>query len=257
VREAVEVMQRIWDREPFHFEGDYFTAGWPEDEDQSLDSDHEHLLADFRPWGTGEALSPAAGPPAGPRAKLEIAVTGLSKDSPSITLAGENNWIPVSIFSGSAILKTQWETYERAALAAGHTPDRSRWHVSQDVFVADTDAEAKKRAIEGGLGYCWEKYLWPIFNRFGLLEGIIEDKGATASEVTIEWIAENVWICGSPETCTRKLNELFEFTGGWGTLQVQGHDYVDDPAPWIESLNRIAKEVAPNIVLPAPVSAGS
>jgi alkanesulfonate monooxygenase SsuD/methylene tetrahydromethanopterin reductase-like flavin-dependent oxidoreductase (luciferase family) len=266
VREAMHVMELTWqasgDRKPFHYEGKYYKAGWPEEEAGSsyqaggadLEADEEHLIADFRPWGTGEDLGPPQGPPGGRRAKLEIAVTGLSKNSPSMKFAGERGFIPVSIYSGASFLKTHWDTYAAAALANGHTPDRSRYHVSQDVFVADTDAEAKRRAMGGGLGYCWEKYLWPIFNRFGLLEGFIADKGATAADVDLEWIADNVWVCGSPETCVRKINELFEFTGGWGTLQVQSHDYYDDPAPWIESMNRIVKEVAPHIKLPQTAS---
>jgi alkanesulfonate monooxygenase SsuD/methylene tetrahydromethanopterin reductase-like flavin-dependent oxidoreductase (luciferase family) len=249
VREAMYAMERVWEREPFFFEGDYYKAGWPEEEVQE-DATQQHLIADYRPWGTGEDLGPPAGPPAGQRAKLEIAVTGLSENSSSLRFAGENNWIPVSIYSGSAILKSQWDTYESAALGNGHTPERSKWHVSQDILVADTDKEAKKRAMEGGLGYCWEQYLWPIFNRFGLLEGFVRDRGADPADVDLEWIADNVWVCGSPETCVRKLNDLFEFTGGWGTLQVQSHDYYDDPAPWIESMNRIVNEVAPHIKLP-------
>jgi hypothetical protein len=31
--------------------------------------------------------------------------------------------------------------------------------VSQTVLVADTDAEDKKRTLDGGIGYCWEHYL--------------------------------------------------------------------------------------------------
>jgi alkanesulfonate monooxygenase SsuD/methylene tetrahydromethanopterin reductase-like flavin-dependent oxidoreductase (luciferase family) len=66
----------------------------------------------------------------------------------------------------------------------------------------------------------------------------------------MDWICDNVWIVGSPDTVARKLNELFELTGGWGTLQVEVHDYMDDPDPWFESLERLVKEVAPQVKLP-------
>jgi 3,6-diketocamphane 1,6-monooxygenase len=234
VRESMEIMEKVWAREPFHYEGKFWRGGFPEEAPAEKEGDEQHKIKDYSPWG----------------GKIDIAVTGLSVNSPSMRFAGERGWMPVSIFSGSSILKTHWETYEKAALANGHTPDRSRYHVSQTVFVADTDEEAKRGAMQGGIGYCFEHYLWPIWERFGLLDGFIADKGAQKSDVDLEWICDNVWIVGSPETCVNKLNELFEFTGGWGTLQVESHDYMDDPKPWMESLERIAKEVAPNVKLP-------
>lgn len=234
-RECFEIMQKVWAREPFHYEGKYLTGGFPEESDEvKYEGDEQHKIADHSPWN----------------GKFEIAVTGLSRESPSMKFAGENGFMPVSIFSGSSILKSHWEIYEKNCLENGHTPDRSKYHVSQTMMVADTDAEAKKRALEGGIGYCWEHYLVPIWERFGLLEGFVEDKGAHPSDVNLEWICDNVWIVGSPETCTRKLNELFEFCGGWGTLQVEVADYMDEPEPWFESLDRLSKEVAPNVKLP-------
>jgi 3,6-diketocamphane 1,6-monooxygenase len=241
VREAFEIMKRVWQREPFHYEGQYYSGGFPEEAEATEEGDEQHKIADHSPWG----------------GQLDIAVTGLSPDSPSIRFAGENGFMPVSIFSGSSILKRHWDIYENAALENGHPADRSRYHVSQTVFVADTDAEAKRRALEGGIGYCWQHYLWPIWERFDLLSGFVADKGARPEDVDLEWICDNVWIVGSPETCIRKLNELFEFTGGWGTLQIEAHDYMDDPDPWFESLQRIANEVASHVKLPETASAGA
>ena len=48
-----------------------------------------------------------------------------------------------------------------------------------------------------------------------------------------------------------KINSLFEQVGGWGTLQIESHDYYDGPSPWFHSLELAAKEVAPRISLPA------
>lgn len=241
VRESLEIMKRVWKREPFHFKGKFWNAGYPE-EVHGTDADaDQHRLADYSPYG----------------GHLDIAVTGLSANSPSIRFAGENGFIPVSIFSGSKILKMHWDIYERAALENGHVPDRSRYHVSQDVFVAETDKEAKRRAMEGGLGHCWQQYLWPIYKRFGLLDGYIVDKGGDPDNITLDWIADNVWIVGSPETVREKLEALFDFTGGWGTLQVQTHDYMDDPEPWMQSIRLIAQEVAPKITSPLRRASGA
>jgi alkanesulfonate monooxygenase SsuD/methylene tetrahydromethanopterin reductase-like flavin-dependent oxidoreductase (luciferase family) len=240
VRESLEIMEKIWKREPFFQKGQFWSAGYPEEVESAAEHD-DHALADFSPWG----------------GKLDIAVTGLSVNSPSIRFAGERGFMPVSIYSGSSILKTHWETYEKAALENGHKPDRSKYHVSQTVFVAETDKEAKKLALEGGIGYAFQRYLWPIWERFGMLEGFVADAGAEMSDVDLEWICDNVWIVGSPETVTEKLNKLYEFTGGWGTLQVESHDYMDDPEPWFQSMRLIAQEVAPKIKLPFATSTAS
>jgi alkanesulfonate monooxygenase SsuD/methylene tetrahydromethanopterin reductase-like flavin-dependent oxidoreductase (luciferase family) len=239
VRESLEIMEKIWKREPFYFEGEFWNAGYPE-ETHGDEGDDQHMLADYSPWG---GVAP------------EIAVTGFSAKSPSMQFAGERGFRPMSIFSGLDALKTHWETYSTAAEANGHVADRSRYHVSQTVFVADTDKEAKRLVMEGPIGHCFERYLIPIWWRFGMMDGFIKDAGAHKSDVDLEWVVDNVFCVGSPDTVVDKISTLFEASGGWGTLQVESHDYYDDPAPWFNSLDLIAKEVAPKISLPTPISA--
>ncbi|WP_185267522.1 LLM class flavin-dependent oxidoreductase [Halopseudomonas xiamenensis] len=234
VRESLSIMEKIWKREPFFYEGKYWDAGYPE-ELEGDDGDEQHKLADFSPWG-GKAP--------------EIAVTGFSYNSPSIRLAGERNFKPVSIFSGLDALKKHWEVYSEAAIAAGHIPDRARHAVSQTVFCAETDKEAKRLVMEGPIGYCFQRYLIPIWHRFGMMDGFAKDAGIDPADADLEFLVDNVFVVGSPETVTEKINALFAATGGWGTLQVEVHDYYDDPAPWFQSLEMISKEVAPKIALP-------
>src|SRR5207247_10389392 len=93
VRESLEITTRVWKREPFHYQGKYFTGGYPEEAKAEHEGDEQHKLADHSPWG----------------GKLDIAVTGLSPESPSMRFAGESGYMPVSIFSGSSTLKRHWE----------------------------------------------------------------------------------------------------------------------------------------------------
>ncbi|MBD1551511.1 LLM class flavin-dependent oxidoreductase [Pseudomonas typographi] len=234
VRESLQIMEKIWKREPFFHEGKFWKAGYPEEERVEEGGDEQHMLADFSPWG----------------GKPDIAVTGFSFNSPSMRLAGERGFKPVSIFSGLDALKSHWDTYSEAAVKAGYTPLRSNHAVSQTVFVADTDKEAKRLVMEGPIGYCFQRYLIPIWWRFGMMDGFIKDKGASAKDVDLEWLVDNVFIVGSPDTVAEKINTLFAKAGGWGTLQVEAHDYVDDPSPWFKSLELISREVAPKIKLP-------
>lgn len=235
VRESLEIMEKIWKREPFWFEGKYWNAGFPEEEEAVTEEDEQHKLADFSPYGGGFP---------------EFAVTGFSYNSPSMQLAGERNFKPVSIYSGLDALKRHWEVYSEANIKAGFTPDRSRHSVSQTVFVADTDAEAKKEVMEGPIGYCFNRYLIPIWRRFGMMDGFAKDAGIDPDKADLEFLVDNVFVVGSPDTVVEKINELFAKCGGWGTLQIECHDYYDDPAPWFHSLELAAKEVAPRIKLP-------
>lgn len=235
VRESLFIMEKIWKREPFFYEGKFWSAGYPEEEPAVTEEDEQHMLADYSPYGGGFP---------------EFAVTGFSAKSPSMKLAGERNFKPVSIYSGLEALKQHWEIYSEANIKAGFTPDRQRHAVSQTVFCADTDAEAKQLVMEGPIGYCFDRYLIPIWRRFGMMDGFAKDNGVDSLDIDLEFLVDKVFVVGSPDTVVDKLSHLFEQTGGWGTLQVEAHDYYDDPSAWFKSLEMISKEVAPRVKVP-------
>ena len=235
VRESLMIMEKIWKREPFFHEGKFWNAGFPEEQKAHTEEDEQHRLANYAPWGGSFP---------------EIAVTGFSRNSPSMRLAGERNFKPVSIFSGLDALKRHWEIYAEANIKAGYTPDRQRHAVSQTVFVADSDTEAKRLVMEGPIGHCFNRYLIPIWRRFGMMDGFAKDAGIDPAKADLEFLVDHVFIVGSPDTCVEKINELFHACGGWGTLQIESHDYYDDPAAWFHSLELAASEVAPRISLP-------
>lgn len=235
VRESLLIMEKIWKREPFFYEGKFWSAGFPHEEPAVTEEDEQHLLANYSPYGGGFP---------------EFAVTGFSANSPSMKLAGERNFKPVSIYSGLDALKRHWEIYSEANIKAGFTPVRQRHAVSQTVFCADTDAEAKRLVMEGPIGYCFTRYLIPIWRRFGMIDGFARDFGVDPLSVDLEFLTDNVFVVGSPDTVVEKLTHLFDQTGGWGTLQVEAHDYYDDPSAWFKSLELISKEVAPRVKVP-------
>lgn len=228
--EALDLMEKVWRREPFREKGQFFQAGFPGPNDMPA---YSVEIANNSPWGGREAM--------------EVAVTGLSMNSSSMKFAGERNYSPISFFGGTPQMKAHWDTWAAAAQSKGFTADRSRYRVCRDIFIADSDAEAKRRAIEGGLGNTWRNYLFPIYKKFGLFEGLIKDSGQNVTPDTIDedFLAEHVWLCGKPETVIRKLQRLVEQTGGWGQICANSHDNLDNPAAWNESLQRLAKEVVP------------
>jgi len=242
VRESLEIMERIWKREPFKHVGKYYKAGFPEDplKKSGADTEHlAHLLSDFSPYG----------------GSLEVVVSGISPNSPSIKFAGARGYHPISVFTGATTLANHWEVYQQSALANGHTPDRRHHRVSADIFVAETDKEARRLALNGPIGYCWEHYLLPLYMRFNLLDSHIADKKVNKADIDLEWLCDNVWIVGSPATVREKIEALMDkTTGGWGTMLMPMYDAMDEPEPWFNSLKLFAQEVTPKINLPFKMS---
>lgn len=233
--EALALMERVWERKPFCEKGKYFQAGFP-----GPDTMPEY-------W-----VDIANNNPFGGRDNMEIAVTGLSMNSKSMMFAGSRDYSPISFFGGTPQMKAHWDTWSEANEKAGFTPDRRRYRVCRDVFIADTDEEARRLVRKTGMMNTWNKYLKEIYVKFGLFDGIIHDSGMniTPDEIDDEFLIEHVILCGSPETVIEKLEKLADACGGWGQIVANQHDSIDDPKPWEESLRRLASEVCPKVKMP-------
>ena len=82
VRESLFIMEKIWKREPFFYEGKFWSAGFPEEEPAQTEEDEQHMLADYSPYGGGFP---------------EFAVTGFSENSPSMKLAKSRFHLQLSL----------------------------------------------------------------------------------------------------------------------------------------------------------------
>ncbi len=233
--EALALMEKVWERKPFKEKGQYFQAGFPGPETMP---EYWVELADNSPYGGRE--------------NLEIAVTALSQNSKSMEFAGSRNYSPISFFGGTPQMRAHWETWASSMEKAGHKPERKRFRVCRDIFIADTDAEAKRLVRKTGLMRTWHHYLKEIYVKFGLFNGIIADSGVdiTPDAIDEDFLIDHVILCGSPETVIEKLEGLADKVGGWGQIVANQHDSLDDPKPWEESLRRLAIEVCPKVNMP-------
>ena len=238
--EAMHLMERVWEGKPFKEKGQFFQAGFPGPDTMP---EYHVEIADNSPFGG--------------RDKLEVAVTALSMKSPSMKFAGENNYSPISFFGGTAQMKAHWNTWSEAMEKAGHTPERQRFRVCRDVFIADTDAEARRLVRKTGLMETWQKYLKDMYVKFNLFAGIIADSGIdiTPEAIDEDYLIDHVILCGSPDTVREKLEGLADKCGGFGQIVAIQHDSIDDPKPWEESLRRLASEVCPKVRLPGELVA--
>ena len=221
--EALEIMLAIWTREgPFRIEGKYWTLDMPGYTDE---------------W-RGPHLRPLQQP------HPPLAIVGMQPTSPSLAEAGRRGLQPISQELGVDVLRQHWATYSQSAIDAGREPKRDDWRVLRDIFVAETDAEAMLCVLEGGMGATWRAHTLGAFKAMGfgqLLAPVAED------ELTVEYLAENFWLIGSPDTVVEKITALYEETGGFGTLLSLAYDYMDDPEPYRRSFELLGREVAPRL----------
>jgi len=101
------------------------------------------------------------------------------------------------------------------------------------------------------LGRAWREYLLPVYKQVGLMERLIPDPSIDPLSVDVDYLVDHVWIVGSPDTVVEKLEASQEANGGYGTTLVFAHDFMDDPAPWNQSMMLLTKEVGPRVAVPA------
>jgi len=177
-----------------------------------------------------------------------IAVAGISEGSGTLMIAGERNWIPMSInLVAKQILRSHWKAVEEGAQKAGMIADRSKWRVARDVYVAETTEQARREAIEGTLGRDFKEYFFRLVPKIrGSLDIFKTDTSISDSDVTLDYMIDNMWIVGSPDDVARKIRELYEYLGGFGVLLVMGHEWRPRDK-WVRSMTLLTREVMPKL----------
>jgi alkanesulfonate monooxygenase SsuD/methylene tetrahydromethanopterin reductase-like flavin-dependent oxidoreductase (luciferase family) len=72
------------------------------------------------------------------------------------------------------------------------------------------------------------------------------DPNMPDSDVTVEYLIDNIFIVGSPQEVTEKLSAMEESVGGFGTLMAMGHEW-EPEGFWKTSLGLLKQEVLPKI----------
>ena len=66
------------------------------------------------------------------------------------------------------------------------------------------------------------------------------------SEVTPEYLVDNVFIVGSPADVAEKLDTLYEKVGGFGVLLTMGHEW-HPREKWLQSMDMLKNDVMPKL----------
>ncbi len=177
-----------------------------------------------------------------------IAVAGITENSGTLRIAGQKGWIPMSInFVTKNVLKTHWASVEEGAINGGLNPDRPKWRIARDIYVAETREEAINEVKNGTLGRDFTDYFFKIVPKIrGNLDIFKFDKSMPDSGVTIDYMIENQWIVGSPDDVTEKIKELYDYVEGFGCLLVMGHEWKPKDK-WQKSMRLLVEEVMPRL----------
>ena len=231
-RESLEIILKIWeDQGPFEYKGKYWNI---EVTDTMFGTLHFFLTPYQKPH-----------PP--------IGVASLSYKSTTLMLAGEKGFIPMSLAFNTDFCRSHWEAIEEGAQRSGRTPSRKDWRLVRDVFIADTDEEARDQAVNGMIGRVWNDYLLGLFGAFDLMSVFKHDPEVPDAAVDVEYLADHMWLIGSPETVEKKLRKLYSDVGGFGVLLVLTYDHWQNQQGWEKSTRLLAQEVMPRLADLQPV----
>ena len=174
-----------------------------------------------------------------------IGVAGMSERSATLTLAGERGWMPMSInLVPSRVIKSHWDMVEEGARNVGRRADRALWRVAREVYVADTTAGARREALSGVMKRDFEDYFLRHLPMMKMLDIMKIDVDMPDSEVTMDYLVDNVFIVGSPDEVADKLRRLHQEVGGFGVLLAMGHEW-DPGGSWLHSMTLLKQVVMP------------
>ena len=68
------------------------------------------------------------------------------------------------------------------------------------------------------------------------------DPNMADSEVTPEYLVDNIWVVGSPDEVAHKLRRLHHDVGGFGVLLAMAHEW-QPKERWQRSMTLLARDV--------------
>ena len=95
------------------------------------------------------------------------------------------------------------------------------------------------------MGRCWREFLLPIYLGLGLGSYLKRDPSMPDDAIDLDYVADNLWLVGSPQTVADRILDLQDQTGGFGHLTIVSYDAADESESWEQSLRLLVDEVLP------------
>lgn len=228
MRESIDMMREMWaSRGAIDREGKYWRLKIP--------------LAN-RKFGWEYHIKPIQSP------HPPIAVAGTSPNSRTLRWGGEQGFLPLSFFDiNPGIVRSQWDAYVEGAEQAGRTADRKDWRIARVVYVAETDEIARAHMRESSMPRAFDEHFRRVTHVFGGLFSLKHDESVADEDVTADYMMDNVWMVGSPDTVRERLERLNDEVGGFGTLLMVHFDTHPHPERFRNSMRLMQKEVMPRL----------
>lgn len=229
MEESLDMMLALWATDPpYKLHGKYWTIDMKE-------WTHHDIKLGYVPKPLQQPHPP-------------VAISAMSPSSGSLKFAGRRGYIPVTAnFIATWSAATHWAAYCEGAREGGQTPDAENWRVARSIYVADTDAAAEAFVKSPGSAYdYYYDYLFKIFERSDYKAPFVANRGDDPAKLTPTMVRDACVIHGSPATVARKLLELREAIGHFGTIVYAAHDWQDKRA-MKNSMRLMAEDVMPRI----------
>ena len=223
--EGIDMILKLWQTEvPFDFQGKFWRI--------RIQSPRQEL-------GIGTILQPYQKP------HPPIGMSIVRGDSRAAFMAGQRGYLPLSTnLIPDTTAAQHWQHYCRGAEDAGQPPpSRDVWRVSRSVYVGESKDEAWDHLMNGNVARSFE-YLLGLLKSAKMLHLAKHDPAVPDEAVTPEYAVKHLCIMGNVKDCIRQLEEVWEVTGGFGTLLMTSKDW-DDEDKWRRSMKLLAEEVVP------------
>ena len=231
--EALSIMTRLWREGATQFQGEFWSTG--------------HTTSKFDTLGYHLQPYQQPHPP--------VAIAAMTAGSENHKLAGAQGYLPVSLSISPDPLQTaaHWTAVEAGACQANRSANRGDWRIIRDVYVAPTDEQARLCAVHGMMGRCWREFLLPLYLSLGLAHLLKLDPAMPDEAITLDYLCDELWFVGSPQTVIKKLKRFDQAVGGFGHLLIVCYDALHEEGEWQRSLQLLTDEVIPQFAV-APLA---
>ncbi len=182
--------------------------------------------------------------------ETRIAFAGFMPKSGSMLTAGERGYIPISFNVAPEHIAVHWKSVEEGAARSGRNPNRAAWRQIREIYVAETEAEARRAVLDGFAGKFWNEYFGLIAKRINIAHLFRRERGPMDAAVDANYLVDHgTWFVGTPDKVAAQILEQYDMTGGFGVLLQIGFDYSDPGARegWFRSMALLANEVMPRV----------
>jgi alkanesulfonate monooxygenase SsuD/methylene tetrahydromethanopterin reductase-like flavin-dependent oxidoreductase (luciferase family) len=227
--EAINQVLAIWAGDaPYNLEGKYWKI-----------STARTTIADI---GQGFIAKPLQKP------HPPIVVTAVAPFSKGVTEAAARGWDPISAnFLMPAWVRSHWPKYVEGCERGGRRADPANWRVAKSIFVAKDDRIAREYATAANSPY--RQYYGSLGTKLirnGRAELFKTSRDMPDSDVTLDYICDELVMWGSPNKVADEILRFREQVGEFGTLLYAGKDWLDRDLGR-RSMILLAEQVMPQV----------